>query len=340
MMIKPIKLGHFPTPIEPLTRLKSNKNLYIKRDDYSGIELSGNKVRKLEYVLSEAIEKGADVILTAGAIQSNHCRATAAACKKLDLACHLFLFGDQDSGKGGNWFLDHLLGAQITYIDPKKYNQYFDIMNEEGRHYQVMGKKPVLVPIGASYGIGNFGYVQAYKEILDWEEQSQTTLDTLVCTVGSGGTFAGLWLGNAIFGHKHRIVGIAIGSDAANYKKRIREILRETLEYEETLRSFCPDLDINRLKEEIELDFLVLDGYQGGGYAIPYEASIKRIEAVAQEEGIVFDPVYTGKAFHGMMCELEKNSDQQHVFSSSKNMLFLHSGGLLGTFSFESCFLK
>lgn len=336
MQINPQKLGNFPTPIEPLERLKTSKNLYIKRDDYSGMELSGNKVRKLEYVMSEAIQNGAQVILTAGAIQSNHCRATAAACRKLGLACHLFLFGDQASGQGGNLLLDHLLGVPITYVDPQDYDKYLEIMHDQAKVYQQEGKKTAIVPIGASYGIGNFGYIKAYKEIIAWEEATGKHLDTIVCTVGSGGTFAGLWLGNMIYGKKHKVIGIAIASDADTYKKRIREILKETLKYDHTLKSFQPDINISAIAQEIDQDFIVLDGYQGKGYAIPYEASIKRIQMVAQTEGIIFDPVYTGKAFHGMMCEIEKEHDS--ALLSSKNILFIHTGGLFGAFSFEKWF--
>lgn len=301
-----LQLGNLPTPIHPLPYLSQEyrKNLYIKRDDYTGSEYSGNKVRKLEYVLADALNKGCDAVITCGGIQSNHCRATSAACARLNIPCHVVLRGEKQDFEG-NLFLDTMLGARVHLIAPEK--DYESAMDEVAQELRRQGKKPHLIPVGASTHVGSLGYEDAWQEILTWEKSNGLVFDAVCIAVGSGGSYAGLWQGNEQSGGHKKVVGFAVSNDSAYFQQRITDILLEG--------------GIKAKKEAI----LIQDGYVGEGYALATKEEIKQYMFIARREGIVLDPCYTGKAFRGMLAEM-----QNGVLKEQKNILFIHTGGLMG----------
>ena len=314
-----ISLAHLPTPIQKLERFSARLgiNIYIKRDDLTGMECSGNKIRKLEFAVREALDQGADTLITCGGLQSNHCRATAAVAARLGLrSCLVLRSADPSPKADGNLLIDRMLGADIRFIDADAYrNRRSAIMESLAREYEAKGHRAYIIPEGASNGIGTFGYLTCMEEIAEQERQMGLTFDTIVDAVGSGGTFAGLFLANRLLHLEKRVVGINICDDAAFFRTRILEILEEAQEYLETKVVIAP--------EEIE----ILDGYVGEGYALSRPEELEFIRDFARLEGIVLDPVYTGKCLYGLQQEAEKGS-----FSGCKNLLFLHTGGLFGLF--------
>lgn len=321
-----LNLANLPTPIEYLgnTSKVTGIDLYVKRDDYTGIEISGNKIRKLEYAIKEAMDQKCDVLITCGGIQSNHARATVAAARKLGLGVHLVLRGSDPEQVEGNLFINTLMGVQITWLNDDEFKNHKSVMETLKIKYAENGQKAYLIPIGASNGIGNFGYINAYEEILEQEKQMNIKFDAIVCTVGSGGTYSGLFLGNRIYGNHHRIIGISISSKAEVFKKEIYDILDESLTY--------PDL--SKVNKTWTLDDIeIIDGYEGKGYAIPSDEDLYFIREMAIREGILFDPVYTGKAFRGLIDLIDKKT-----FPQFKRILFIHTGGLFGTFAFKEAF--
>lgn len=311
-----LALANLPTPIEPLKRLSEqfNTSLYLKRDDYTGTEVSGNKIRKLEFAIAEAMAKGAKTLITCGGLQSNHARATAAAARKLGLDVHLVLRSDPEPEPQGNFLIDALLGAKITLMSPVEFNSHHtQVMASLKAEYDAEGSPAYILPIGASNGIGTFGYCHAFEEILAQERTLGITFDTIVCTVGSGGTYGGLFLGNLLSGLDRQIIGINISATADYFQTEIARIVNESL----GLLELQPSV----LAEEIQ----IIDGYAGLGYALSQPEEIDFIREIAKTEGVVFDPVYTGKAFRGLISEIEKGR-----FATSKNILFIHTGGLMG----------
>jgi D-cysteine desulfhydrase len=313
-----ISLAHLPTPVKHLERLSAtlNKDLYIKRDDHTGIEVSGNKVRKLEFAVKEALGQKADVLITCGGLQSNHARATAAVARQLGIGCHLVLRGAPEGPDHGNLLLDQLLGVDITYMEPEDFNaHHMAKMQELKELYATQDKIAYLLPIGASNAIGSFGYVAAYEEIMLQEIAMDVTFDTIVCAVGSGGTYAGLVFGNLLHGRRHKIVGIPICDDSAYFTPIIETIIEGCTAMIQTDQRFSSD-DIN-----------LIDGYAGRGYALNTPVELSFIQSIARGEGILLDPVYTGKAFRGLVEEIRKGT-----FDDSKCILFIHTGGLYGLF--------
>lgn len=304
---KHLRFAHLPTPIERLDNLSLDfgRGLYIKRDDYTGSELSGNKVRKLEYVLTDAVNLGCDCVITCGSLQSNHCRATAAACARLGLACHLVLRGEPGEAEG-NLFLDLLLGA---HVHPVPEGAGFEpAMQSLAESLRREGKKPCLIPLGASNALGAKGYLDAYREITDYERERGIRFDAVCLAVGSGGTYAGLWLGNKRAGLARDIVGFAVSNDSAHFVSRVGEILREMGEDKAEMRSI-----------------LILDSYVGLGYGKASREEMKTYLHIAKRQGLVLDPCYTGKAFLGMLNEIK-----QGCLKDKHNILFVHTGGLMG----------
>lgn len=320
MIAKKLKLGNFPTKIERLEKLSTmlKEHIFIKRDDQTGTEISGNKIRKLEYSINEAINNDCDTLITCGGIQSNHARATAAAGIKLGLKSILVLKSDDKPEVEGNYLLDRIMGADVRIISSEDYkNRRQEIMEEIVEELKEKGRKGYIIPEGASNGIGTFGYVNCFNEILEQEKELGITFDTIVATVGSGGTFAGLYLGNKITGSNKKIVGINITDTAEIFKDRVCSILEEA-------KTYIPHKDFEITKE----DMCIIDGYVGDGYAISRAEELEFICDFAEAEGIILDPVYTGKAMRGLYSELKKGT-----LSDSNNILFIHTGGLFGLFS-------
>lgn len=313
-------LANLPTKIEYLERFSTQfegKKIFIKRDDQTGSEISGNKVRKLEFAVKEALDKGCDTLITCGGIQSNHARATAAVAAKLGMKSYLVLRGNKNMNPDGNHFIDKMLGAEIKFITADEYrNSRYEIMNNLAEDLKKdRGLKPYIIPEGASNGIGNFGYYTTMKEIMDQEKELGIKFDTVVIAVGSGGTYSGLFMGNKLLCNDSRIYGFNVCDNAEYFINRVCELLKESSQY------LGEEIDFN--KEEID----IVDGYVGKGYALSTQEELEFIHDLARLEGIILDPVYTGKAMYGLSQELKKGN-----LKDSKNILFIHTGGLFGMF--------
>lgn len=319
-MQKKLSLANFPTKIEKLEKIsnESGVNIYIKRDDQTGSEISGNKIRKLEYSIYEALENGCDILITCGGIQSNHARATAAAGIKLGMRAILVLRSDETPEMEGNYFLDKVIGADVRIISSDDYRERrMEIMQKIKAESDAEGHKAYIIPEGASNGIGSLGYYSAMKEIKEQEKELGIKFDRIVAAVGSGGTYAGLCMGNAeFFNGEKKITGFNVCDDAEFFKKRSEEIIEEAQKY----------LDKSIIIKAEEMD--IIDGYVGIGYAQSRDEELEFIQKTAKKEGVIFDPVYTGKAMYGMMNEIEKGT-----FKKGENVLFIHTGGLFGIFS-------
>lgn len=320
MISKKLKLGNFPTKIERLEKLSTmlKENIYIKRDDQTGSEVSGNKIRKLEFSINEAINNDCDTLITCGGIQSNHARATAAAGIKLGLKSVLVLRSDETPEMEGNYLIDKIMGADIRIISSEDYRERRqEIMENILKELEKKGRKGYIIPEGASNGIGTFGYINCFKEILDQEKELGITFDTIVTAVGSGGTFAGLYLGNKLTESNKKIVGINVCDSAEYFKDKVRSILEE-------VKTYIPDRKFEITKDDMH----IIDGYVGDGYALSRPEELEFICDFAEAEGIILDPVYTGKTMRGLYTELKKGT-----FKDSKNILFIHTGGIFGLFS-------
>lgn len=320
MIAKKLRLGNFPTRIERLEKFSTivKEHVYIKRDDQTGTEFSGNKIRKLEYSINEAINNDCDTLITCGGIQSNHARATAAAGIKLGLKSILVLRSDEKPELEGNYLIDKIMGADVRIISSEDYRERRqEIMENILKELEAKGRKGYIIPEGASNGVGTFGYLACFKEILEQEKEHGIVFDTIVTAVGSGGTFAGLYLGNKLTNSGKKIVGINVCDTAEYFKERVSEILKE-------VKTYIPDTEFEISKD----DMCIIDGYVGDGYAVSRTEELDFICDFAEAEGIILDPVYTGKAMRGLYTEIKKGT-----FKDSKNILFIHTGGLFGLFS-------
>lgn len=315
---KKLNLAFLPTPIQKLPKISEELgvNLYVKRDDVTGGETSGNKIRKLEFTVAKAIEEGADLLITCGGIQSNHCRATAAVAAKLGLKSHLVLRIDEQPPVEGNYLLDKILGAEISFISRNDYStRRTEIMESIKADYAKKGIKAYIIPEGASDAIGNFGYLEAVKEIKEQEEQLGVTFDTIVCAVGSGATYGGLYLGTKLYAPEKQVFGFNVCDDEQYFLDICQRICQETV-----------DLLGENLKVD-QKDMHIVDGHVGIGYAVSTDEELAFIAKLARKEGLILDPVYTGKAFYGLYQEI-KNGNLKDL----GNILFIHTGGIYGLF--------
>lgn len=322
-----LALANLPTRIEYLSRFskETGANIYIKRDDFTGGEYSGNKVRKLEFAVQEALDKGCNTLITCGGIQSNHCRATAAVAARLGLKSVLVLrSNDPEVKPDGNYFIDKLLGADIRIISADEYKyERKEIMEKIKEECDAKGDKAYIIPEGASNYIGNFGYFKCMEEIKSQEEELGVVFDTIVIAVGSGGTYAGLQLANKALNLNKKILGVNVCDTADFFREQISEIMEDSKEY--------LGLDVELNKEEIN----IIDGYVGRGYALSRPEEIEFIKDFARTEGIILDPVYTGKALYGLSNELKEGK-----LEDLGNVLFIHTGGLYGAFPVRELFEK
>ncbi|MFA4850976.1 MAG: D-cysteine desulfhydrase family protein [Bacteroidales bacterium] len=320
-----IYLANLPTKIEKLDRLSKKlggPDIFIKRDDQTGTEFSGNKVRKLEFSIKEAIDKECNCIITCGGVQSNHCRATAAVAVKFGMKCCLVLRGNKNTEPDGNLFLDKLFGTEVLFVsDDEYYSHRMEIMERIKKENEKRGYTSYIIPVGASDGIGSFGYYLAMQEIIEQEKELHVHFDCIILAVGSGGTYAGLLLAKKIFKHNAQICGFSVCDDKVYFKKRIKEIFYESVSY----------LDISLTVSEDEIN--IVDGYKGIGYALSRKEELQFIYDFAKLEGIILDPVYTGKAMYGLTEEIRKGH-----FNNFKNILFIHTGGLFGLFPQKKLF--
>lgn len=303
-----VKLGLFPTPIHRLDRVSSllHTNVYIKRDDLTGVGLGGNKVRKLEFLLADAQQKGAGLVFTTGGAQSNHAMLTAAAAGKLGMEAILILKQRGVTERLGNQLLEHLMGTEVRFMDT---DDYADIYAEMDRVGKERGVPYYKIPCGGSNALGTLGYVACAEEI----RGQGMKFDHLVCAEGSGGTMAGLALGAKLFLPGTRVYGMMVDTDP--FDVITLRLMREA--------AVLLEADIAVSGEDFTLHDLC-----GPGYAIPSEEGNAAVELMAREEGIFLDPVYTGKAFAGLL-----QMAREGAFREDDRVLFLHSGGAGGLFA-------
>lgn len=318
-----LSLAQTPTPFYPLARLSADiggPRIWIKRDDMTGCAVSGNKIRKLEFTLARAMEQGCDTIITAGGVQSNHCRTTAVLCAQLGLRCHLILRGSPDAVVDGNLLLDRLVGADISFYGHREYAQRErDIFQEISERHVSRGRKPYTVPIGASDATGLWGYIAACEELQrDFENAGIAPLH-IVCATGSGGTQGGLTAGSALFELGASVWGVNVCDDEAYFINKVGQDLRDW--HTEYASHIDAGFDVRKLWIN------VIDGYVGEGYGVASAEVFECIERIARLEGVILDPVYTGKAFYGLLGEIDRGR-----FDDSEDIVFIHTGGLFGLF--------
>jgi D-cysteine desulfhydrase len=319
-----LDLARTPTPFEPLPRLseKFGIDLHVKRDDMTGADLTGNKIRKLEFLLADALAKGCDTVITCGAAQSNHARATAIAAVRLGLKVRLLLRTRDPANPPGleaNVLLDRLVGAEIVWLTFEEYGRRAEILAAEAESLQNSGRTPYVIPEGGSNAMGAWGYVRAVEELasdLATLPKMKDHPTTIIHATGSGGTTAGLILGVKLAGLDARVVGINVCNDRDYFLRVVGDICQTAID------TYQLDLPFSH-----EHDIEIVDGYVGSGYGKAGSQELSLILEVARSEGILLDPVYTGKAFYGMSQELQRNPK---VFGD--RIVFIHTGGIFGLF--------
>lgn len=319
-----LDLARTPTPLEPLSRLseKFGIDMHVKRDDLTGADLTGNKIRKLEFLLADGLANRCDTVITCGAAQSNHARATAIAAVRLGLGVRLLLRTRDPANPpplAGNILLDRLVGAEIVWLTFEEYGRRVEMLAAEAESLRNSGKTPYVIPEGGSNAMGAWGYVRAVEELaldLTTLPGAKDHPTTIIHATGSGGTTAGLILGVKLLGLNARVVGINVCNDRHYFLRVVGDICQTAID------TYQLDLPFSR-----ERDIEIVDGYVGSGYGKAGSKELSLIREVARSEGILLDPVYTGKAFYGMSQELERNPE---VFGD--RIVFIHTGGLFGLF--------
>ncbi|EFN58625.1 hypothetical protein CHLNCDRAFT_34235 [Chlorella variabilis] len=317
-------LAQLPTPIHPwpVPGVPPGCELHIKRDDLTGMQLSGNKVRKLEFLMAEAVQRGHDSIITIGGIQSNHARATAVAARYLGLPCHLILrnskhLADSDPGLVGNLLVERLIGAHIWQVTKEEYGRYGGPALGERLAAQLRqapwGLNPFVIPVGGSSSMGVWGYLEMMREVEQQIVGQGFTDIAMAC--GSGGTTAGIALGNHLGGLGLRVHAYGVCDDPDYF------------------HTFCDGLleGLGATRDVVGADsagmFRAVQA-RGAGYAISREDELQAVADVAAATGIVLDPVYTGKALHGLLTEMRERPEEWR----GRKVLFVHTGGLLGMY--------
>jgi len=313
-------LAQLPTPIEELKSLSrelGGPELLIKRDDQTGLALGGNKTRKLEFLVGQALEEEADTLVTAGAAQSNHCRQTAAGAARAGLRCELVLNGTKPELPNGNLLLDELLGARVHWVQRSereaKIGELSDQLRQEGHN-------PYVIPVGGSNGAGATGYVLAMMELAEQLNGINRHVDHVVFASSSGGTQAGIVVGAKVTNFNGKLHGVSIDQDYANsatYECELANIANETAKYIGFNAQFAAS------------DFTVVYNYLGGGYGVVSDLEREAIRLLASREGIILDPVYTGRAM-GALIDLIRRK----TFRSDETVLFWHTGGAPALFAY------
>ena len=305
-----LKFAHLPTRVESLERLTKylgGPDIYIKRDDQTGLATGGNKTRKLEFLVAEALAQHSDHLVTLGSPQSNHCRQTAAAAAKFGLGCGLILKGHPPAQPTGNLLLDQLLGAHLYWSGERERKE---LIPEVLAELRTMGRKPYLIPLGGSNVMGASSYVLAMQELQTQLHDQAINIDFIVLASSSGGTQAGLALGAKIYGFNGQILGISIDHPADELQTQVAALATATATH--------LGLGTTSVAEFVEVN----DDYLGEGYAIVGEVEREAIQLVAQMEGILLDPVYTGRAMAGLIDLIRWGA-----FTRGQSVLFWHTGG-------------
>ena len=305
-----VPIAYLPTPIERLERLSRHlggPELWIKRDDQTGLATGGNKTRKLEFLVADALAQGSDHLVTTGAPQSNHCRQTAAAAARFGLGCSLVLRGSKPEATTGNLLLDHLLGAHVYWSDGRDCSEAIAAVQTELRS---LGRRPYLIPLGGSNVIGATSYVLAMRELMGQLEAERLNLDFIVFASSSGGTQAGITLGAHVYGYRGAALGISVDHPADSLRTQVAALTTATATH--------LGLDSLSLADRIDVN----DDYLGEGYARVGETEREAIKLVGQLEGILLDPVYTGRAMGGLIDLIRWGA-----FTRGQRVLFWHTGG-------------
>ncbi|MGV8119452.1 MAG: D-cysteine desulfhydrase family protein [Candidatus Xenobiia bacterium LiM19] len=313
-----ISLAHIPTPLElceyePLK--EAGITLYIKRDDLTESAASGNKARKLEFLLADALAGKTDTVITCGGVQSNHARATALYCARLKLKSILVLRGEEPEEIDGNLFLDKLAGAEIRYITRSEWQDRDRIMEKIADELEKESRKAYIVPEGASNALGSIGYVKAVEEIAEQCLKQAIKADYIISATGSGGTQAGMIAGCRLFMPDTQVLGVNVCNDESYFMEKIAALMRDM----QSLTGIDTGAG--------ERDIRIIDGYVGRGYALSRPEELRLIHDLARHTGVILDPVYNGKAFYCLMEECRRGR-----FNKSTTVVFLHSGGIFGLF--------
>ena len=323
-----MQLCHRPTPIEPMPRLSEalgGPGLYIKRDDCTGLATGGNKTRKLEFLLGDALQQGADILVTHGAVQSNHVRQTAAAACRAGLKCHALLEERVQNapagyGTSGNVLLDKLFGTTLEYRPAGlDMNAETEAVAERLRSE---GHRPYFIPGGGSNAIGALGYARCAQEILDQSADGEPVFDWLVTATGSTGTHAGLLAGLHALRSGLPVMGISVRQPRDRQIAAVHGLAEKTVQ-----KLQAPDMPVEKV--------MVDDGYVGEGYGIPADSTIEAIEMAAETEGVLLDPVYSAKGMAGLIGLIREG-----FFKATDNVLFLHTGGATALFAYEDLVLR
>ena len=322
-----LRITHGPTPLEPMKRLSDalgGPNLWIKRDDCTGLASGGNKTRKLEYLMAEAVQQGADTVITQGATQSNHARQTAAIAAKLGMHCHIILedrtgYTFEDYKHSGNVFLDHLYGASVGEVPID--TDMNGAMAQLAGQLKGQGRKPYIIPGGGSNPVGALGYVTCALELMDQANNIGVAFDSLVHATGSAGTQAGLVVG--LYGARSQIpvYGVGVRAPRAAQEERVYKLAAETAEL----------LGVPGCVQREDV-FANCD-YVGPGYGKPTPGMIEAVTMLARLEGILLDPVYSGKGMAGLIDRCRKGH-----FKKGQNVVFLHTGGSVGLYGYMHAF--
>lgn len=311
-------LGFFPTPLVELSNLShflDGPQIFMKRDDLTGLALGGNKTRKLEYILADALQQGCDTIITAGAAQSNHCRQTAAAAAKLNLECHLLLGGEAPTETQGNLLLDQLFGSRIHWTGSNRKGQDIPRIFSQ---LQAEGKKPYIVPYGGSNELGALSFIDAVAEL----QQQNTGIEFshVIFASSSGGTHAGLILGKEIYKQTFDLIGINIDKEANSdlpFEQQITQLVNSTAEKIGLNYQFQPQ------------QLMLNADYVGGGYGVIGQQEKEAISLTAKHEGILLDPVYTARAMSGLIHLVRSGK-----LTKNDKVLFWHTGGAPSLFAY------
>jgi D-cysteine desulfhydrase family pyridoxal phosphate-dependent enzyme len=319
-----LPLAHLPTPLEPLSRLRSALQaedparpvplLLVKRDDQTGLASGGNKTRKLEYLLAEALAGEADTVLTVGAPQSNHCRQTAAAAARAGLRCVLVLGGNAPQLEGGNLLLDRLLGAEIVWAGEQ---DRLALLAETAQAQAASGHRPYVITYGGSSPVGAAGYAVALQELLEQAGRGGWTVDHVVVASSSGGTQAGMAVGAWAARFQGQLHGISIDRRAGEFQPALAELAMQTASLLGVSHAFRAE------------EMIVHDSYLGGGYGVLGDPEREAIRLLAASEGLLADPVYTGRALAGLFDLI-----RQSRFGAEETVVFWHTGGLPALFAY------
>ncbi|MEC7762980.1 MAG: D-cysteine desulfhydrase family protein [Pseudomonadota bacterium] len=309
-----VSLGFGPTPIERLNRLGNDLGieLFVKRDDYTGFGGGGNKVRKLEFLMADAVARGVKVLITTGGHQSNHARMTAAAARHFGMHPVLVLRGNAPDTFQGNLLLDKLFGAELEFLDP---DAYFDQINPRMQAHadkaREAGLEPYIMPVGGATPLGALGYALAVRELAaQFSQRGERAPDYIVTAVGSGGTLAGLEIGLKQYWPDTRAIGVAVSGSAIPFPEKISGMANDGAKLIDIDATWTPD------------DIRVEDAYVGEAYSIPSQDGNAAIKRLAMDEGLLLDPVYTGKGMAGLIDLATRGS-----IEPGARVVFLHTGG-------------